>query len=155
MKAVVLHCVEEMSEPEGDEDLLKNWVGKERFTESVASSVQQNDQEKGIAKQPEMLAMPKKKANGKVTKPNGTAKSHSSTQSEDDIDFRDTNSQDVDANLHRRVKGETAEEKRARKAALKLQRRQRHQTKKINKLNFRREKLTQSRPGSGGRVVVD
>ncbi|KAM7537179.1 hypothetical protein Aperf_G00000060028 [Anoplocephala perfoliata] len=155
LKAAILHCVEEMPESEEDDDPLKSWVGKGKFAESILSSSQQNDAEAIVAKSPEVLTMPKRKTDAKVAKPNGMIETHSSTQSEDDSDLRDVESQTAGVNLHRRVEGETAEEKRARKAALKLQKRQRQQAKKINKLNFRREKLTQSKPGSCRRVVVD
>ncbi|VDO08745.1 unnamed protein product [Rodentolepis nana] len=149
VKAVTLQSVQEMDEQEVDEDPLKDWIGKAKSTGSILT-IKQNDSSGEIFNQPGMLAMPKHKTNGKAINPSEPLPSN---QSDGCSDSEDGGSQGNEANLQRRVKGETAEQKKARKAAIKARKRERQQAKKMNKLNFRQEKLASAK--IGGKTIVD
>lgn len=150
LKIVTLQSVQEMDEPEVDDDPLKDWIGKEKPTDSILTFMQQSDAGREVVKQPEMLTMPKRKTNGIATK---HPEPLSSNQSDDYSDSEDGKSQNIDTNLHRRVKGETPEQKKARKTAIKAQKRERQQARKMNKLNFSREKLVSTK--FSGKTIVD
>lgn len=101
--------------------------------------------------------MPKRKPRFKSAKTE-VEDFNSSLESEKGSDDESEMSGEVD--LHRRMKGETTEVKRARKAALKAQKRERQRVKKANKVSFRREqvllsKTSRSIPSNGGRIFMD
>ncbi|VDL52860.1 unnamed protein product [Hymenolepis diminuta] len=150
VKIVTLQAVQEMDEPKVDDDPLKDWIGKEKSTDSILTFMQQNDARREVVKQPEMLTMPKRKTNGIATK---HPEPLSSNQSDDYSDSEDGRSQNIDTSLHRRVKGETSEQKKARKTAIKAQKRERQQARKMNKQNFCREKLVSTK--FSGKTIVD
>ncbi|VDM30201.1 unnamed protein product [Hydatigera taeniaeformis] len=154
LRVATLSRLDEMLEPEGDP--LKDWVGKERVTMATITT---NYQAMGgeVSKEPEVLAMPKLKSSSKPAKTE-VEDVNSSLESEKGSDYESEMSAEV--NLHRRIKGETTEEKRARKAALKAQKRERQRIKKTNRTNFRREHVLLSKTGksaysNGGRVFMD
>nr|CDS33637.1 protein LTV1 [Hymenolepis microstoma] len=149
VKAATLQSVQEMDEQEVDEDPLKDWMVKAKPTDSILT-VQQNESVREILKQPGMLVMPKQQTNGKATKKSEPLFSNQSDGCSDSDEYE---SQNNDTNPQRRVRGETAEEKRARKAAIKARKRERQQARKMNKLNFRQEKLASAKVG--GKTIVD
>lgn len=187
LKAATLHRLEEMSEPDEDEDPLKDWVGKEKTPVDTIIEIPHCNliliemmvfskfnwfscffltaASNGLTNQPETLAMPSRRfqaRNGKSDNIPSSLHSVGSSRegSVDDTEDEEFNDAVDDTALHRRVKGETAEEKRARKAALKAQKRERQKARKANVANFRREQILLSKmnkpcTGGGGRIFVD
>ncbi|CDS39591.1 expressed conserved protein [Echinococcus multilocularis] len=146
LKKATLGRLEEMSESDSDEDPLRDWVGKRKVTMDTINSSHQVADDRTV-KEPEILAMPKGKPRSKPAKTKVVDIS-SSLESERGSDDEPEVADEVD--FHRRLKGETAEAKRARKAALKAQKRERQRVKKANRANFRREEMLQSKASKSG-----
>uniref|UniRef100_A0A5K3FHJ7 Protein LTV1 homolog n=1 Tax=Mesocestoides corti TaxID=53468 RepID=A0A5K3FHJ7_MESCO len=129
-KVATLQCVQEMPEPDDTTDPLKQWIGPEKPNIGDITSKQASTPSCNL-RQPEVLPVPRKRA---VAQQSPAV----------DVDVSDASSSDGDHSKpleYRRTRGETAEEKRARKAAIKLQKKERQQARKLNKANFRRDLL--------------
>ncbi|KAL5968287.1 hypothetical protein TSMEX_004008, partial [Taenia solium] len=156
LKTATLNRLEEMSEPDVDEDPLRDWMGKEKVTiDTIVSNHQATDS--GTAREPEVLVIPKRKP---LFIPAGTEVRDINSSLESEKGSDDGSEMSSEVKLYRRPKGETTEEKRARKAALKAHKRERQRVKKENKASFRREQMMlsgtgRSIPSSGGRIFLD
>ncbi|KAL5110014.1 hypothetical protein TcWFU_002850 [Taenia crassiceps] len=156
LKKATLNRLEAMSEPDVDDDPLGDWVGKEKvLKDTIISNPQATGS--GTVREPEVLLIPKRKSRFKPARTE-VEDINWSLASEKGSD--DESEMSGEVNLNRRVKGETTEEKRARKAALKAQKRDRQRVKKANKASFRREqmllsKTSRSVPSGGGRIFMD